>query len=115
MWLPDDVLHFVTWGGGGWGDPLDRDAELVALEVRRGLVTAEGARAYGVVCSDAGALSVAETERVRAELRRGRNDLQVFDRGPPIEELRATCLAETGLPPPLPPVWPVHLTAPLAA
>ena len=22
---PDDVLHFVTWGGGGWGDPLARD------------------------------------------------------------------------------------------
>ena len=36
---PDDVLHFVTWGGGGWGDPLERDPELVAKEVRRGLVT----------------------------------------------------------------------------
>ena len=30
---PGDVLHFVTWGGGGWGDPLERDPELVALEV----------------------------------------------------------------------------------
>ena len=40
-----DVLHFVTWGGGGWGDPLERDPELVALEVRRGLVSAEGRRA----------------------------------------------------------------------
>ena len=46
---PGDVLHFVTWGGGGWGDPLERDPELVALEVRRGLVTADGARRYGVV------------------------------------------------------------------
>ena len=26
---PGDVLHFVTWGGGGWGDPLERDPELV--------------------------------------------------------------------------------------
>ena len=34
---PGDVLHFVTWGGGGWGDPLERDPALVALEVRRGL------------------------------------------------------------------------------
>ena len=42
---PGDVLHFVTWGGGGWGDPLERDPALVALEVRRGLVTAEGGAA----------------------------------------------------------------------
>ncbi|MCZ6810070.1 MAG: hydantoinase B/oxoprolinase family protein, partial [Proteobacteria bacterium] len=33
----DDLLHYVTWGGGGWGDPLQRDAELVATEVRQGL------------------------------------------------------------------------------
>ena len=45
---PGDVLHFVTWGGGGWGDPLERDPELVALEVRRGLVTAKGGERYGV-------------------------------------------------------------------
>ena len=51
---PGDVLHFVTWGGGGWGDPLERDPELVALEVRRGLVTAEGARRYGVCVADDG-------------------------------------------------------------
>src|SRR5207247_4338425 len=28
-----DRLHYVTWGGGGWGDPLDRDPELVARDV----------------------------------------------------------------------------------
>jgi N-methylhydantoinase B len=44
---PGDVLHFVTWGGGGWGDPLVRGPALVGLEVRRGLVTASGARRYG--------------------------------------------------------------------
>ena len=49
-----DLLHFVTWGGGGWGDPLARDPELVGLEVRRGLVTGEGARRYGVVCDEQG-------------------------------------------------------------
>ena len=31
---PGDVLHFNTWGGGGWGDPLKRDAEKVAADVR---------------------------------------------------------------------------------
>ena len=51
---PGDVLHFVTWGGGGWGDPLERDPELVAQEVRRGLVTAEGAKRYGVCVADDG-------------------------------------------------------------
>ena len=51
--FPGDVLHFVTWGGGGWGDPLERDPALVELEVRRGLVTDEGARRYGVVVGDA--------------------------------------------------------------
>ena len=53
---PGDVLHFVTWGGGGWGDPLERDPELVALEVRRGLVTAKGAERYGVCVQEDGAL-----------------------------------------------------------
>ncbi|MBM0171427.1 hydantoinase B/oxoprolinase family protein, partial [Altererythrobacter sp. C41] len=45
----NDVLHFITWGGGGWGDPLERDPELVAKEIVQGLLTPEGARAYGVV------------------------------------------------------------------
>ncbi len=49
-----DVLHYVTWGGGGWGDPLDRDPALVALEIDRGLVSREGARRYGVVLNGDG-------------------------------------------------------------
>ena len=65
---PGDVLHFVTWGGGGWGDALERDPTLVALEVRRGLVSAEGARRYGVVVDDDGALDAAATDALRAEI-----------------------------------------------
>ncbi len=38
-----DLLHYITWGGAGWGDPLARDSQLVAKEVERGLVTVEGA------------------------------------------------------------------------
>ncbi|KAF8508103.1 5-oxoprolinase [Hysterangium stoloniferum] len=46
---PDDVLIWETWGGGGKGDPLERDPALVALEVDRRLVSVEGARqSYGV-------------------------------------------------------------------
>ncbi|XVU29733.1 hydantoinase B/oxoprolinase family protein [Actinoplanes sp. CA-054009] len=99
---PGDVLHFVTWGGGGWGDPLARDPELVAKEVRRGLVTREGARRYGVVVDEAGRVVAAET----AELREAdRGELPVFDMGPPLDEILARCEEETGLPAPRRPVW----------
>jgi N-methylhydantoinase B len=101
-----DVLHFVTWGGGGWGDPLERDPALVALEVRRGLVTADGARRYGVVLAAGGAADPDATARLRDELRAGRPaELPVFDMGPALPELLARCEAETGLPAPRRPVW----------
>ncbi|MQA16571.1 MAG: hydantoinase B/oxoprolinase family protein [Pseudonocardiaceae bacterium] len=103
---PGDVLHFVTWGGGGWGDPLVRDPSLVALEVRRGLVTVDGARRYGVVCSTEGDVDAAATEQLRSQLRADRPDpLPTFDMGPPVDELLARCQAETGLPAPTRPVW----------
>jgi N-methylhydantoinase B len=102
-----DVLHFVTWGGGGWGDPLEREVDLVELEVRQGLVTVEGARRYGVVVGDAAA-----TGTLRDAMRASRsNATAIFDRGGTIEELRARCLAETGLPAPLQPVWSHHAVA----
>ncbi|MET0246388.1 MAG: hydantoinase B/oxoprolinase family protein [Sphingomonas sp.] len=91
-----DQLHFITWGGGGWGDPLERDPALVAKEVRQGLVTEAGARAYGVVVTD-GQVDTARTDALRAEQRATRPDLETFDFGPDIETLRANCEAETGL------------------
>ncbi len=43
------VLAQVAGGGGGYGDPLERPAEVVAAEVRDGVVSAEAAcREYGV-------------------------------------------------------------------
>jgi N-methylhydantoinase B len=101
-----DVLHFVTWGGGGWGDPLERDPALVALEVRRGLVSVAGARRYGVVVTEAGEVDEPGTAALRDELRSARPaELPVFDMGPPIETLLANCEAETGLPAPARPSW----------
>jgi len=99
-----DKLHFITWGGGGWGDPLTRDSALVAEEVAQGLVTETGARNYGVVIAD-GVVDEAATETLRARMRASRVDTGLFNRGGTIEELRSSCLAETGLPPPLQPVW----------
>ncbi len=104
--FPGDVLHFVTWGGGGWGDALERDPELVALEVRRGLVSAAGARRYGVVVDHAGQLDAAATTSLRAEIRSARvGELPVFDMGPGLEKLLERCEEETGLPAPKAPVW----------
>jgi len=99
-----DRLHFITWGGGGWGDPLARDPALVLEEITQGLVTETGARDYGVVIAD-GAVDEAETVALREKMRASRPDTGLFNRGGGIEELRATCLAETGLPPPRQPVW----------
>jgi N-methylhydantoinase B len=99
-----DRLHFITWGGGGWGDPLERDPALVALEVEQGLVTAEGARRYGVVLKD-GQVDAAATEALRTKIRAERPAPSgPFNFGPDIETLRANCLAETGLPAPKKPV-----------
>jgi N-methylhydantoinase B len=100
-----DQLHFITWGGGGWGDPLARDPELVAKEVRQGLVSAEGARRYGVVLSNAGGVDANATDALRAEMKAKRGDLPLFNFGPDIETLRANCEQETGLPAPKQPVW----------
>lgn len=100
-----DLLHFITWGGGGWGDPLERDPEIVGLEIRQGLVTPEGAKAYGVVADERGAIDTIATEALRAEIKSTRGDLPLFDYGPTIEELRANCLDETGLQAPQQPQW----------
>ena len=100
-----DQLHFITWGGGGWGDPLERDPALVGKEIRQGLVTAAGARAYGVVANDHGQIDSAATEALRADMRATRGPLALFDYGPGIDELRANCEAETGLPAPIQPTW----------
>ncbi|RMF07672.1 MAG: hydantoinase B/oxoprolinase family protein [Alphaproteobacteria bacterium] len=103
---PDDVLYYITWGGGGWGNPLERDPELVALEVKRGLVTRQGAENnYGVILDADGRVDEAATKAKRKELADKIVTNEIFCFGPPIEELRANCEAETGLPAPKPPVW----------
>lgn len=100
---PGDVLHFNTWGGGGWGDPLERDPARVALDTARGLVTRDGARRYGVVLDDELTVDTAATESLRAEMAAARGDIELFSFGGTIDELRARCKAETHLEPPQPP------------
>ncbi len=42
-----DYLIFETPGGGGFGDPVDRDPDALALDLKRGLISAEGAKSFG--------------------------------------------------------------------
>jgi len=71
------IWRSLTAGGGGWGDPLERDTSAVALDVQNGYVSvAAAARDYGVVVvgdpeSDPEGLVVDEvaTAALRAELR----------------------------------------------
>lgn len=106
-----DQLHFITWGGGGWGDPLAREPKLLELELERGLVTVEGAKRYGVVLVD-GKVDVDATEMLREKMRTARGPItEIFNFGPDIETLRANSLAETGLPAPKAPVKPRHWAA----
>ncbi|WP_411291985.1 hydantoinase B/oxoprolinase family protein [Sphingorhabdus sp.] len=100
-----DQLHFITWGGGGWGDPLERDPALVGKEIIQGLVTVTGARDYGVIASENGVVDLAASEMLRSKLRAERGTLPLFNYGPTIENLRTNCAAETGLAAPVQPVW----------
>ena len=100
-----DQLQYVTWGGGGWGDPLQRAPELIELEIRQGLLTFDGAKRYGVVVDADGKIDSGATTALRAEMLANRGETNLFDFGPSIEELRANCEADTGLKAPVQPVW----------
>lgn len=70
-----DVYHHTMAGGGGWGDPLDRDPDSVATDVRDGKVTRQRAMAsYGVRIDEHGKAHLPATERERQRLRQLRRD-----------------------------------------
>ena len=62
-------------GGGGWGDPLERNPQMVADDVRDGFVSPDAAYGiYGVVLADGpAAADVAATEARRGVLRQARS------------------------------------------
>ena len=106
---PGDRLIFQTAGGGGWGDPLERDADKVCTDVVRELVSADKARSdYGVVLDpNTDDVDTEATRTLRAELRQRRGATPTFDFGPPLETLLARCKEETGLEPPTAPLLPL--------
>ena len=82
---PGDRIVFRTAGGGGWGDPLERDPARVRADVRRKLMSAQAAeREYGVVLTaDTLELDAAATEERRESIRRSRGPLPIYDFGEP--------------------------------
>jgi N-methylhydantoinase B len=83
-----EVFRHVLAGGGGWGDPLERDPARVLRDVRNELLSvAKAAAEYGVVI-DAGAVDPAATERLRAELRarRGWREVPTVQRTDPLPQ-----------------------------
>src|SRR5437899_5159385 len=95
------LVRIDTTGGGGWGDPLEREPELVALDVTQGKVSAASARDdYGVVLLSTASECIVDmeaTERLRDELRAERGSLPFFDRGPGYRQLSGRDFAEVDL------------------
>ena len=83
-----EVIRIRTTGGGGWGDPLERDPQLVLRDVQWGKVSVQGAAdSYAVVIDGAGSeatLDESGTARLR-DMRSGEAHVSsdpFFDRGP---------------------------------
>jgi len=92
------LVRVETTGGGGWGDPLEREPELVALDALQGKISARAAREeYGVVLAGAGGapppsgapradgsprVDAGATRALRDRLRAARGRRPFFDRGP---------------------------------
>jgi N-methylhydantoinase B len=78
---PGDVLLMESSGGGGFGDPLERDPARVVADIGEGYVTPPAAEAiYGIALRD-GALDAAATAAQRAKLRAGRIMVRVVTTG----------------------------------
>ncbi len=89
-----EVIRIRTTGGGGWGDPLERDPSAVVLDVLEGKVSSAAARReYGVVLDDDG-YDVDATEALRTRFAAERETPRFFDRGPGYERLSGTAEAE---------------------
>jgi N-methylhydantoinase B len=74
---PGDVLMMESSGGGGFGDPLERDPALVVADVAEGYVTRDAAEAtYGLVWSG-DAVDAGATARRRESQRTARPRVRV--------------------------------------
>jgi N-methylhydantoinase B len=71
---PESLVVFRTAGGGGWGDPLERDPASVASDIREGYIAEKSAADFGVVWDPATAdVDLKATEALRTRLRADKN------------------------------------------
>ncbi|MEM7543076.1 MAG: hydantoinase B/oxoprolinase family protein [Pseudomonadota bacterium] len=84
-----DLVRLITPGGGGWGDPLEREIEAVRMDVVRRLVSFESAsRDYGVVIDPARfEVDREATASLRKSIAEERGPTKLIDRGPYAESL----------------------------
>ena len=73
-----DIIMVRSAGGGGYGDPLERDPQRVATDLREGYISAAQAhQLYGLVLDKANGVDKAATAALRDRLRAGRIHLSV--------------------------------------
>jgi len=68
QWMvnPGDVAHILSGGGGGYGDPFEREPRRVVEDVRQGYVSIEAAAVdYGVVIDVNGTVDARRTASIR--------------------------------------------------
>lgn len=64
-----DTITVLSAGGGGWGDPLERDPQAVLEDIRNDMATVEKAREwYGVIITD-GRVDEVATAKLRGQMR----------------------------------------------
>ncbi|MSW97693.1 MAG: hypothetical protein F2808_04835, partial [Actinobacteria bacterium] len=65
-----EVISYTFQGGGGYGDPLERDIDAVTQDVNEGYLSGdEASKVYGVVFNAQGVMDVGGTEERRASIR----------------------------------------------
>jgi N-methylhydantoinase B len=82
-----DVLGYTIQGGGGYGDPIVRNPDLVAAEVAEGFLTPHWAEVlYGVIVNSEGHPDLERTRANRAKIRCDRLAGKQPERDPPQDE-----------------------------
>src|SRR5579864_2368093 len=73
-----DLFRHEVAGGGGWGDPLERDPTLVLQDVLNGFISERAARDdYGIILAGTPlAVDAAETAALRQQIRTQRTDVE---------------------------------------